>query len=256
MTTNQTAENYDTSIALRMDDIGASTKIHEIYSKKWKGFANILFLKRLKSLKAWGPYNEMTLSQWQAVFALLRKYKAKLTVGVTATWVNYDGSLEPFPRKFPEQTRVLKEAKDEGLVEIANHGLTHCVLKDFLFRPRLFSSNRTYHREFWEWIGREAHLEHIQRSQEILSKAFDTEITTLIPPGNVYCDYTLEAAEKYGIKVLNCQTASRKYASVSILSNDRVIAFHDKEIVEEGPQWLENILKKHKKFAFVKELAR
>lgn len=255
MRTNHFSSKQDLPIALRIDDIGASTKVYEIYSKKWRGLANILFLKRLKSLKAWAPYPEMTAYQWEDVLALLRKYGAKLTVGITATWVNYDGSLEPFPEKFPTQTKLLKAAQKEGLVEIANHGLTHCVLQDFLFRPRWFSSNRNYHREFWDWIDKELHLEHIKRSQKILCEAFDTEIVTLIPPGNVYCDYTLEAAEKYGIKVVNCQTVARKDPSISILSNERVIAFHDKEIVEEGPQWLENILKGCHKFAFVKELA-
>jgi len=75
---------------LRIDDIGASTKIYEVYSKI--RFANILFLKYLESFKAWGPYQEMSIDQWLLIFDLLRENKAKLTVGVTASWVEKDST--------------------------------------------------------------------------------------------------------------------------------------------------------------------
>lgn len=40
------------------------------------------------------------------------------------------------------------------------------------------------------------------------------------------------------------------------MSNEKVIAFHDKEIVEKGVHFLKIIIKKHinKKFCFVREL--
>jgi peptidoglycan/xylan/chitin deacetylase (PgdA/CDA1 family) len=247
----------DDKIALRIDDIGASSKEYEIYSKKWKGLGNILFLKHLPYFKAWAKYREMTSEDWHSTFELLRKYKAKMTVGVTAAWVHYNGSLEPYPKKFPVASAALKEGSDEGLIEIANHGLTHCVLKDFLFRPQWFRSNRAYHREFWDWIDRDEHFEHIQRSQDILTGFFKTPVTTLIPPGNVYCDFTLEAAQKYGIKTLNCNTENGNRHDVRILSNQNVFAFHDKEIVEIGMPWLESVIKAHqnKKFVFIRELS-
>jgi len=58
------------------------------------------------------------------------------------------------------------------VIEIANHGLTHCVVRKKLFRPRLFSSNRRCHREFWSWFGKESHFEHIKKFQEILQGFF------------------------------------------------------------------------------------
>jgi len=126
---------------LRIDDIGASTKRYEVYSKKM--FGNFLFLKYLPGFKAWGPYDEMDDAQWQKVLDLLIKYSAKLTVGITASWVDRDGDLVPFPEKFPVQAGVIKQGWKEGLLEIASHGLTHCVLGKHL--PRFFSSNRKYH---------------------------------------------------------------------------------------------------------------
>lgn len=245
------------TLALRIDDIGASSKEYEIYSKKWRGLGNFLFLKHLKYFRAWARYREMNKEDWEGTYNLLRRYRAKLTVGVTASWVHYDGLLEVFPKKFPEEAAILKEGLEEGLIEIANHGLTHCVLKDFLFRPHWFRSNRSYHREFWDWIDRETHFEHLQRSQDILSNYFKTDIVTLIPPGNVYCQHTLDAAKTHGIRYVNCQTDASEYGSLKIFSNEKVIAFHDKELVEEGLVWLENLLQsqKNKKYVFVKELA-
>jgi hypothetical protein len=243
-------------IALRIDDIGASTKEFEVYSKKWFGLGNFLFLKYMPYFKAWAKYREMSADEWYTVFELLKKYNAKLTVGVTATWVNYDGSSTNFSDKFPEEAKALKCGVNMGLIEVANHGLTHCVVKDNLFRPRLFSSNRKYHREFWSWLRMETHFEHIKKSQEILQGFFKVDVVTLIPPGNVYCNFTIEAAKKYGIKYINCQTPSQIIDKVSILSNDNVYAFHDKEIVQEGLNWFEGVLKKYQSYqhVFVKEL--
>jgi peptidoglycan/xylan/chitin deacetylase (PgdA/CDA1 family) len=244
-------------LALRIDDIGASTKEYEIYSKNWFGLGNFLFLKYMNYFKAWAKYREMNAQEWHQIFRLLRKYNAKLTVGITASWVNYDGTSTKFNEKFPEEADALKLGMEEGLIEIANHGLTHCVVKDNLFRPRLFSSNRTYHREFWEWLGEELHHEHLKESQRILQGFFKVDITTLIPPGNVYCDFTIDAAQKYGIKNINCQTSDEKKNGLNIISNNRVYAFHDKEIVEEGLDWFENVLKMNqsKKFVFVRDVA-
>ena len=48
--------------ALRIDDIGSSTKKFEVYSKKKLG--NFLFLKYLKGFKAWGTSREMSVEEW------------------------------------------------------------------------------------------------------------------------------------------------------------------------------------------------
>jgi hypothetical protein len=243
-------------IALRIDDIGASSKEYEIYSKKWFGMGNFLFLKYLDYFKAWARYREMTTDEWYKVFKLLKKYNAKLTVGITASWINYDGSSIIFNEKFPEEAKALKYGMEQGVIEIANHGLTHCVLKDNLFRPKLITSNRTYHREFWEWLGKDLHFEHIEKSQKILTDYFKIDIETLIPPGNVFCDYTIEASKKFNIKYINCQTKDREVDNIKIISNDNVFAFHDKEIVEDGLKWLEDVLKKYQGYehTFIRDL--
>ena len=249
-------------IALRIDDIGACAKHFEVYSdhsfrlgpiRVWYG--NWLFLKYISPFKKWGPYRELSSEEWFEVFELLNQFRAKLTVGVTATWVDRSGQLIPFPKIFPEEAETLKDGLESGLLEIANHGLTHCVVGKHL--PRLFSSNRQYHREFWGWLPREVHFDYLQQSQSILQDFFETEITTLIPPGNVFCQHTIDAAEANGIKRINCLAGNSHNSHVRIIGNESVVDFHDREIVLEGTKWLKRKLEslpEHTEFVFVKNL--
>jgi len=261
-------------IALRLDDVGASAKKYEVYSDRvWKlrirgrtlkikgrklkiSVGNWLFLKYLPVFKAWGPYREMTTKEWYDVYDLLERFRAKLTVAVTAAWAESEKNIIPFPVRFPEEASVLKEGLQQGLLEIANHGLTHCVLKNNAFKPKWFSGNRLYHREFWDWIPPEVHEEHIRRSQDILQTYFQTDIVTFVAPGNVFADVTLEYAEKYGIRYVSCKTPPRMYKQLVIVGDEYTVPFHDREIVLYGVEWLRQLLAKQqdKQFCFVKEL--
>jgi len=261
-------------IALRLDDVGASTKKYEVYSTRaWKirikgrtlkikgrkikfSVGNWLFLKYLPAFKAWGPYREMTTQEWYGVFDLLEQFHAKLTVAVTATWVESEHKLIPFPIRFPEEANALKEGLQQGLLEIANHGLTHCVLKNNVFKPKWFSGNRLYHREFWDWVPPEVHEEHIRRSQDILQTYFQTDIVTFVAPGNVFTDVTLEYAEKYGIRYVSCKTPPKMYKQLVIIGDEGVVPFHDREIVLYGIEWLRQLLAQQPspQFCFVRDL--
>ena len=249
-------------IALRLDDVGACSKRYEVYSDRswgWKALrvsANWLFLKYLPPFKKWGPYREMTMQEWYAIYDLLEKYGAKLTVAVTAAWAESEERLIPFPLRFPEEAAALKEGLEQGLIEIANHGLTHCVLKSNAFKPQWFSSNRRYHREFWDWIPLEEQEEHIRRSQDILQTYFQTEVITFVPPGNVFTEATLEIAERYGLWYVSCNTPRRLLSQMVILGDEQVLPFHDREIVLYGVDWLHQMLEENgsKRFRFVREL--
>lgn len=250
------------ALALRLDDPGASSKRYEVYSDhRWniKGIhisANWLFLKYMQPFKKWGPYREMRGSEWFEVFDILQRHDARLTVAVTATWVVDKNRLIPFNQRFPEEAAALKEGMQQGLIEIANHGLTHCVLQDNLFKPKLFEGNRQYHREFWDWLPLELHEEHIQRSQEILQSFFETDVVTFVPPGNVYNEATLEIAMRYGLRYLSCQTTPGSSNSLLVLGNENTIPFHDRELVLYGVDWLDKLLTNHSEtdFGFVREL--
>jgi hypothetical protein len=242
-------------MCLRIDDIGASSKAFAVYSNR--RFGNFLWLKTLPPFRAWGPYREMNVDEWDEVFRLLRQASANLTVAITGCWVEFDGTLVPFPEKFPLQAAKLKEGLAEGLLEIANHGLTHCVLQDFRFRPRLFSSNRKDHREFWDWLPEAEHLDHLKRSQEILQEYFGIAVTTLVPPGNVFSDATLRSARSLGITMVNCDNAQREFPGLRLVGNAEVLAFHDRELVLEGPGWLKaklEALPPGTKFVFARDL--
>ncbi|MBN1457809.1 MAG: polysaccharide deacetylase family protein [Sedimentisphaerales bacterium] len=242
------------TLALRIDDIGASSKQFEVYSKKFKGLGNIFFFKYLPWFRAWGPYREMTASEWDKVFDILQEFKAKLTVAVTACWVEKDCTLTPFHEKFEDQAKALKKALKAGLIEIANHGLTHCVVGQHL--PGLILSNRKFHREFWPWLPEKLHFQHVEQSQKILQDYFDTSIKTFVPPGNVFADTTIEAAKKFGIEIINCQTQNNSKNGIRILSNEKIKAFHDRELVLEGVNWLRKLLSEqpNTKYCFVKDI--
>ena len=239
-------------ICLRMDDVGASSKQFEVYSRN--RLANLFCLKYTERFRAWGPYEEMTPSQWMHVFEILDRFKACLTVGVTAAWVEEDNVLVPFPEKYSAVADILYEANNNNLIEIVNHGLSHCVIGKHL--PRPFSSNRKYHREFWEWLDRAIHFEHIEKSQAIFSEWLGRPPTILVPPGNVYSEATVDACAEFGINVINSSRFCQSDSQVRIIGTEKVDAFHDRELVLEGSIWLENKLKAygdHTKYVFVKD---
>lgn len=243
------------NIALRMDDVGASSKNFEVYSKNY--FGNFLFLKYLKSFKAWGPYNEIDVFQWELIIKILRKYSCKLTIGVTATWVDEQNKLIPYNVKFKDSSVLLKNAVKEGLIEIANHGLTHCVLGKQ--KPRLFSSNRKFHREFWDWLPSKTHSHHIKESQSILRDWLSFYPQVFVPPGNVYSKKTLKPAINNHIRIINTSSyIDNPFNELKIVDNEKVFAFHDREIVLYGHEWLEktiiNFLKCKKNFIFISEI--
>lgn len=234
----------NTKLALRIDDIGASSKYQLYYTKRW--YSNFGPLRDRRLFGHWAPYREMSARDWQQVFRILGRFHAKLTVGITATWVEDDGTLVPFPDKFPDEAKAIGEGLSKGLLEIANHGLTHCVLEGKQFRRRFgYGTNRPYHREFWEWISADHQLDHVQRAQDILTGYYRTDITTFVPPGNVYSEQTLEACRTVGLRTLNCERPKlRSGDAPRVIGDDNVLAFHDRELVVFGTEWLETALKR------------
>ncbi|MCK9602783.1 MAG: polysaccharide deacetylase family protein [Candidatus Omnitrophica bacterium] len=254
--------------AFRIDDIFAASKVNEAYGKDYISLgsksipvsiiSNFLFMKYIPGFRKLSPYREISVSEWEGIFAILKNKNARLTVGVTATWVEKDGALIPFFEKFPREAEILRKALRDGIIEIANHGLTHCVIGKHL--PRLFSSNRSYHREFWDWIPMEVHREHMKISQELLGKYFGCQILTFIPPGNVWNSNTEKFAFEYGIRYLSGRESLCPSGKISngllYIGEANVIAFHDREIILNGLHWLENLIKINadKKIVTIKEL--
>lgn len=263
--TARAGEVYPERIALRVDDIGASTKRYQIYSDLVLKLGpltllsgNWLFLKYLQPFRKWGPYQEMTSPEWVTVLDLLERFDAKMTVAITAAWVESESTLVSFPEKFPSAAATIKDGLHRGLLEIANHGLTHCVVECNAFRSKWFSSNRIYHREFWPWVPPQVQEDHIRRSQDILQAYFQTEIVTFVPPGNVFTNDTLDIACKYGLRYVSCNTPRRLRGEVAVLGDDEVLPFHDRDIVLNGVDWLKRILEEqaHKRFCFVRDLGK
>lgn len=251
-------------VALRMDDVGAASKRWEIYARplplpgRAAHLGDLLFLKFVPPFGAWGPYRELRPEEWERIFEALRSRDAVLTVAVTAAWITWSGDLIPFPERFPRQADLLRQAVAAGLIEVANHGLTHCVLEGGAFRPKAFSGNRRAHREFWDWIPAEVQAEHLRRSQAILAQWLGADVSTFVPPGNVFGHGTLAAAARYGLRYVSCATSPRVESGIAIVGDQGVIAFHDRDIVRNGITWFSRLLDRtralHPGICFVRDL--
>ncbi len=249
-------------IALRMDDIGSSSKKYEVYSNKFLRLGkvrisgNVLCLKYMPPFRAWGPYRELSPDEWYSILGLLRNHKAKLTIGVTAAWVKSEKELIVFPERFPQQAAIIKEGMEQGLLEVANHGLTHCIIENNIFKPKLLESNREFHREFGPNVPIDIQEEHIQRSQTILQEWTGAPVVTFVPPGNLFTDKTVEIAAKYGIRYLSCNVPRQPSNKLVILGNENILAFHDRDIVFGGIEWLERLIQdnSNRELCFVRDL--
>ena len=130
---------------LRLDDVGASSKAFEWWSRhRW---ANIWPLHSRYFFGAWGPYPELAAWQLRAIFQAVERHGARMTVAITANWVERDGTLTPYSEKWPAQAAVVIEWARKGVIQVAAHGLTHCRAGKHL--PRWIGGNRLQHREQW-----------------------------------------------------------------------------------------------------------
>ncbi|MBI4349125.1 MAG: polysaccharide deacetylase family protein [Elusimicrobia bacterium] len=253
------------AVALRLDDVGASSKRYEVYARalplpgRVAHVGDLLFFKFLPPLRAWGPYRELQADEWKRILEILDREGARMTVAVTAAWVTWSGDLIPFPERFPAQARVISEAESAGLLEVADHGLTHCVTDGAAFRPRLFTGNRREHREFWAHVPEAVHRDHLSRAQRILEGWLGRPVITFVPPGNVFTDATLAAAREAGIRVVSCETPPRPGTEPAVIGNGRVRAFHDRDLVLGGIKRLRAIVRDERerghRFVFVRDLA-
>ena len=251
-------------LMIRMDDVGAASKRHEVYGLTRLPVGrlripfpgNWLWLKYVPPIKRWGPYRELAAPEWYEILEALTRAGARMTVAVTAAWVEDDATLTPFPRKFPDAAQAIRAGVDAGLLEVANHGLTHCLLADHAFRPRLFSGNRSSHREFYDFLPPEAQEANIRCAQAILSDAFGVAIVTLVPPGNLLQPVTAELARRHGVRYLSYRAATTRAGILPIVGDDAGVVFHDRDVVLGGVSWLRARLEavRGREVVFVREL--
>lgn len=152
--------------ALRIDDLGASSKRYERHWGKWF------------------PYRELSPDELADLAYWLRKTHSRCTLAITAYWVERHGATTRFDKKFPEQARVIRQMASAGLVEVASHGMYHCVPGKHA-GGWWWKSNREWHREFRDGVNLWQQLAQMKCSRDALQQMFDTPVTTLVPPGNL-----------------------------------------------------------------------
>lgn len=239
-------------ITFRVDDIGSCSKHFNQYGTKtlaYKGrtcfyfpLANVGFFKRTWPFKGWARYDELVADEWCRILKVFRSHRIRPLIAITACWVDELSRLIPFPEKFPEPARVLKVAFEREEIAVANHGLTHCVVGKHL--PRFWTSNQTYHREFWPWLDESVHREHVFCSQSILEGYFGREVTAFVPPGNLWSVKTYRALMETNIR----KVIARRHVCDGEVREDRVefvndrkgfCCMHDRELKLYGVRWLE-----------------
>lgn len=239
------------SVVFRIDDIGASTKHFNQHGQKWFKlfgkkniyfpFANFWFLKTIRPFAKWAKYDELTENEWRFFLKVFKENNIVPIIAITATWVDKDSVLTPFPEKFPKQAELLKEAFLNGDIIIANHGLTHCVVGEH--KPLFWGSNRASWREFLPELPESLHRNHILKSQEILETFFGKPIEILVPPGNMWSVKTYRSLIGTNIKKIMCNKymldSEEEMEGVSFVKDDeKTFAFHDRELKLYGKEWL------------------
>lgn len=218
--------------ALRIDDLGASSKLYEQWSRtRW---ANIGPFKRWSPWRAWGPYREMTAEEINRVAEIVAAQQSRITFAITAYWVEADGCLIPYPGKFSAQANVIRTWADRGIIEIALHGLTHC--REGHHRPRFWSSNRAQHREFephsMDMDERARIKTRISRAAGLLDAWLGPAgVRVFIPPGHQFPPDGVEIIASLGLR---CWQRS---------DDERCLVFHDRDFVlGDGLQRLDHAL--------------
>lgn len=199
--------------ALRIDDLGASSKRFEIYSKR--RWANVGPLKWIRPWKAWGPYRELKPEEINHICGLVEAWGSRLTLAITACWVEANNRCVPYPDKFPRQAEVVKHWVRRGTVEVACHGLTHC--RPGLHRPRFWTGNRQYHREFFPGQWSSNVVARLALADEIYFRWLGVMPRILVPPG-------LQFPSSIPRDLMPQRVWTRK-------DDERVLALHDRDFV-------------------------
>jgi hypothetical protein len=224
---------------LRLDDINASSKHFELYSKKMKGVFSFFPLYLFDKFSGWGPYPELDQVDWMRINFYLRRFSLKLNVAITASYVGFT----KLPLESSLESRVISIIRSlqlDGYLEICSHGLTHCDDRRFKFLPRFFGSNRKFHREFNDSFPYSHQLANLKVSRDLLEQTFGIPILTFVPPGSAYTQLTIDAAIDAGYKYLSSRYYPHiDYSGINFISDEHTESFHDRDLFFEGISFLD-----------------
>jgi len=86
------------------------------------------------------------------------------------------------------------------------------------------------------------HRNHIVESQRMLEEYFETPITILVPPGNVWGEKTYEALRDTNIKTVMANRymldSNKPMVGIEFVKDDNFFACHDRDFKLKGAKWL------------------
>jgi peptidoglycan/xylan/chitin deacetylase (PgdA/CDA1 family) len=200
--------------SLRIDDLGSSSKRWERHRGKWF------------------PYREMLFDDLWDLHLWLRSTRSHATLAITACWVERDGALVPYARKWPMAAEGVRSLVAAGLVEIACHGLTHCIPGRHVPSWAPWRGNRPMHREFIAALPFAAQVEHLRRAKALLEDTFGVAVSTLVPPGNAISERLALTALDMGFERVTCRQPAGALWTW-ILDDTEQTVLHDRDLVTE-----------------------
>ncbi|MEC8299458.1 MAG: polysaccharide deacetylase family protein [Pseudomonadota bacterium] len=232
---------------LRMDDFGACSRVYEKHSSKFFGLLDFYPLYHRRLLGSWGPFRELSVEEIVEIATILGERNVMMLFCITAGWPCINGGIAKFHEVFPEQSKKIKEYAQLGIFQIANHGLTHCVLEDPRYRRPGIFGNRDRHREFLPERSNKHLQESIELSQQIISDYFEAEPQILVPPGHAISSRVFPYLYDSGIEAVasgSSHLPNIKFRNMQILNGENFEVFHTRDIVLRGTDFLAEVLKK------------
>jgi hypothetical protein len=168
-------------MSIRIDDLGASSKRYERWSHH--SWANFWPAYDRRLFGAWGPYRELSVDELEDICEVTSRARKTITLAITAYWVKRNGSLLAYNRKFPGQAAIIAHYARRGVVEVAAHGMTHCVPGQHLHK--WVGNNRYWHRDRAPWRA---------EAKRAIELWLDLPVTRFVEPGHI-ADMNMERYE-------------------------------------------------------------
>jgi peptidoglycan/xylan/chitin deacetylase (PgdA/CDA1 family) len=130
------------------------------------------------------------------VIAALKRHKMQATFAVipyVCSGDAHDASAQTSVPLAGEKARILKEAVDSGVVDVALHGFSHQSIR---------SEHAAGYSEF-RGLERDSQSRRILRGKSLLEETLGVRMATFIPPWGTYDSVTLSVLEDLGFEALS-----------------------------------------------------
>jgi peptidoglycan/xylan/chitin deacetylase (PgdA/CDA1 family) len=139
----------------------------------------------------------------RSILDIFRRHRAHVTFSVIP-YARVDDDADPTPKEVVpltlEKARLLRDAMEEGFLEVAQHGYSHQRVPNM--RRAFLEPPRRYHSEF-SGDAPAVQSRKISDGRALLEERLATKIHTFVPPWNGYDRHTLEVLAELGFRAIS-----------------------------------------------------